>query len=169
MKDLVSSKSKKMKQFILSTILLLILANISCKNKNNHLPNDIKPAKSDSSTINSPKLTINISGEWHWQTKGSDFTLYLNQKLDSLKGSYCAIAYNGNRIDCDNETPPTSCLIKGRIQGDSAIILFNSAWSKEFEKDTAKIKFNEKNNTLTWTSSKRNIISYVPMKAILKK
>ena len=149
--------------------LFVFLLIASCKQKEPSLPVLEKPTK-DKALESAPTFSkYDLSGEWYWSTEETEFTLSINQRGDSIFGTYCAIAQNGHRIDCDDETNPTYCIVQGRLQGNSATILYNSAWSEEAERDTAVITYNAKDSSLLWTAAKRNILSYVPGHAVLKR
>jgi len=112
---------------------------------------------------------LNLSGEWHWGTKGADFDLTIIQKNDTINGSYCAVALNGHRIDCADSDTDNYCRITGILHGNSAIIIFNSAYDDTDLKDTATITYNTKTKTLLWVWVQKNIVAYAPHNAILYK
>jgi hypothetical protein len=142
---------------------------LSCKQKIVSLSAIEKPVK-ERMSVNVPNISKHdLNGEWYWSAEDREFTLYINQRGDSLTGTYCAIAQKGNRVDCYDANNPTYCIVQGLLQNDSAIVLYNSAYSNEAERDTALIKYNAKDRSLLWTTAKRNIRSYVPMHAVLKR
>jgi hypothetical protein len=153
----------------LTRYLYLFFVFLSCKQKVAQ-PSAVEKSLITKTSESVPMLSKHdISGEWYWSTEEREFTLYINQRGDSILGTYCAIAQNGNRVDCDDVNNPTYCIVQGRFHGDSAILLYNSAYSDEAERDTAIIKYNSKDSSLLWRTEKRNILSYVPMQAILKR
>ncbi|WP_193101075.1 hypothetical protein [Burkholderia sp. Z1] len=66
-------------------------------------------------------------GEWGWSNSSGTmtFSIDLKKQGDRLYGQYCAIAQNGNKIDCDDEENKN---IDGIIGGDgkSAFVNFYS-------------------------------------------
>jgi hypothetical protein len=88
------------------------------------------------------------SGVWHWTSTRSTFTLTLIQKQDSLLGYHCAVAQNGNRIDCPDKSETT---IRGIILKDSAIVTFRSTYSRK--DGTAIIKKTDA-NSIFWKINK---------------
>lgn len=44
-------------------------------------------------------------GEWDWSSSSGTmtFSIDLKEKDGKIYGQYCAVAQNGNKIDCDNE------------------------------------------------------------------
>lgn len=88
-----------------------------------------------------------FSGVWHWSASGATFTLNLIQKNDSLSGYHCAVAQNGNRIDCQ---PNHETTIQGMILRDSAIVTFKSLYSRKY--GTAIIRKTE-SGSLFWKIS----------------
>ncbi len=153
-------------------LLFLGLSTISCSDP------DLNNKTTDNSEGITKKVTkklynvsqdkTNLTGHWHWESKSSNFDLDIIQNNDSLKGSYCAVAYNGNRIDCNDNDSDGYCLISGILQKDKASITFNSAYSEPELKDTAEIIYNPADKTLLWTWTQKNIVAYVPKKAVLK-
>ncbi|WP_423394961.1 hypothetical protein [Burkholderia sp. LMG 21824] len=66
-------------------------------------------------------------GEWDWSNSSGTMTFSIDLKKQGgrIYGQYCAVAQNGNKIDCDDEESPN---IDGVIGGDgkSAVVNFNS-------------------------------------------
>lgn len=142
----------------------------SCNNTGNN--NGIKSSAAYSnqkilfdSTIHD---TINLTGQWHRETKEANFDLDIIQTGDSLKGTYCAVAANGKYLDCPDSNSDGDCMIIGCLEGNSAKIIFNSSFSNHASKDTATIIYNPQTQTLSWVWKQKNIVSYAPEKAILK-
>lgn len=106
------------------------------------------------------------NGNWHWTDDANDFELKIKAKGDSITGSFCAVAMNGNRIDCSNEGDTVS-LIKGLIDADSAAVLFSSCYSEGH--DTAFIKFYGRGDSLLWRTDLNNILAWVPFRAMMKR
>ena len=159
-------------KFLFSSFILAVII-ISCSNRNfkNTLVDNSKSFTNNDTAIpnKSSKNKINLSGRWHWESKSSTFELDIIQNDDSLKGSYCAVASNGNRVDCNDDDSDGYCLISGVIENNKAKIIFNSAFSDPELKDTAEIIYDGNNKTLLWTWTQKNIVAYVPNKAVLKK
>jgi hypothetical protein len=159
-------------KFLFSAFIVGLII-ISCSNRNfKNIPTDSSKSFNVNDTITPNKSSndkINLSGHWQWESKSSTFELDIVQTGDSLKGSYCAVALNGNRIDCNDNDSDGYCLISGVLENNEAKIVFNSAFSDPELKDTAEVVYNIKNKTLLWTWTQKNIVAYVPNKAILKK
>lgn len=56
-----------------------------------------------------------FTGTWDWTTspQSRTFSIKLKQQGDKISGQYCAVAQNGNRVDCDDEDNSN---IHGRIE-----------------------------------------------------
>ena|ERR1700742_1201813 len=76
---------------------------------------------------NAALATQNFTGMWTWSKAPSSasFSLDLRQTGRQLDGQYCAVAQNGNRVDCDDERNPN---VKGTLttSGDAVIVKFSS-------------------------------------------
>lgn len=106
-----------------------------------------------------------LIGRWSWGNDERDFELTITEANDSLKGYYCAVAQSGNRVDCGDPTDTANCIFRGRILGDSSIVLFTSTWDQG--QDTAKLTFLRNQDSLIWSTEKRNMMSWVPRYAKL--
>ena len=152
--------------------LLLLTIILSCDNNKRSYPtNQTQVSKKDSTQkqVLSDKHSFhNISGEWYWEGKSDDFTLDIQQQGDSINGTYCAIAQNGNRIDCW-DSGGGYCILKGKMTGDTAQVLFNSCYYNASIMDTATIVYRTKNNTLLWTWQGKYIFSFAPLRTVLTK
>lgn len=79
-------------------------------------------------------------GEWDWNDAPSTttFSIDIKQHGNELIGQYCAVAQNGNKIDCDDEENPN---IDGVVDsaGKSAIVSFSSFFGAKNGRATIKI------------------------------
>lgn len=77
--------------------------------------------------VNAASSMQNFTGIWTWNKAplSESFLLDLRQTGKRLDGRYCAVAQNGNRIDCDDERNPN---LKGTVttSGDAVIVKFSS-------------------------------------------
>lgn len=122
--------------------------------------------------------TISFAGkpenfQGHWSASGKDwvFTMELVQKDNKLTGSYCAVAYGGNRMDCGDTGEDN---IKGVIQGNVANITFASFYGAGIggrNKNIGKAKLTMSKDRIEWviTEDPKNKFYYCPDKAILKR
>lgn len=89
-----------------------------------------------------------FNGEWNWDAAPSsrNFSLHIIQKGRMLRGQYCAVARNGNRIDCDDKANEN---IAGKVDvsGQTAKIKFSSFFGAVGGIAVLKLKGNE----LSWT------------------
>lgn len=69
----------------------------------------------------------NFTGRWTWNNApaSESFSLDLKQAGKRLDGQYCAVAQNGNRVDCDDERSPN---LTGTLttNGEVVIVKFSS-------------------------------------------
>jgi hypothetical protein len=76
---------------------------------------------------NAASSTQTFTGMWTWNKAPSSesFSLDLKQTGKQLEGQYCAVARNGNRVDCDDERNPN---LNGTLtaSGDAVIVRFSS-------------------------------------------
>lgn len=79
-------------------------------------------------------------GKWGWNNSPSTMTFSIDLKKHGkkLQGQYCAVAQNGNKTDCNDETSPN---IDGVIDetGKSAIVNFSSFFGAKNGKAVLKI------------------------------
>ncbi|WP_133662352.1 hypothetical protein [Paraburkholderia sp. BL10I2N1] len=76
-----------------------------------------------------------FNGEWNWNDVpiSRTFSVDLKQHGRKLRGQYCAVAQNGNRVDCDDEENSN---IEGDIDaaGQSAIVSLSSFfWGEKWK------------------------------------
>jgi hypothetical protein len=81
-----------------------------------------------------------FSGEWVLVSapKSSEFSIKLRQTGRDLRGQYCAIVQNGNRIDCDDEENPNIYGVTNS-SGAAAIVEFSSFFGATKGKSQLKI------------------------------
>ncbi|NIE55017.1 MULTISPECIES: hypothetical protein [unclassified Burkholderia] len=81
-----------------------------------------------------------LSGEWDWDNAPSTmtFSIDLKQQGGKLKGQYCAVAQNGKKTDCDDESNPNIYGIVDGV-GKSAVVNFSSFFGAKNGKATLKI------------------------------
>ncbi|TDN69139.1 hypothetical protein [Paraburkholderia sp. BL10I2N1] len=107
-----------------------------------------------------------FNGEWDWRDApiSRTFSVDLKQHGRKLRGQYCAVAQNGNRVDCDDEENSN---IEGDIDaaGQSATVSFSSFFGAKNGK--AKIKMSD--GRLIWHIIKNPTGGefYAPSDAIL--
>jgi len=116
------------------------------------------------------KSTGIFSGDWWAEGDGWSFNLALEQEGNKLKGRYCAVAQNGNRIDCD----PDKDNIRGDVKGSESEVAFDSYYGEGMGKrggNVGKAKISIRGNKLEWIviESPKNTYYYCPNKAILEK
>ena len=107
-----------------------------------------------------------FTGEWDWNSAPSTrtFSIKLKQKGNRLYGQYCAVAQNGNKIDCDDEEDIN---IVGYIDntGKSSIVKFSSFFDAKNGK--AKISINGENLFWRIIKNPEGGEFYAPKDAIL--
>jgi hypothetical protein len=85
------------------------------------------------------KATFSLDGEWYDAVSG--MTLYLYQDWKSIYGGHLIVAQGGNKIDQRDVS------INGMIQGQGAVVQFQSGFSENF--GTAQITVIDP-NTIQW-------------------
>lgn len=107
-----------------------------------------------------------FAGEWDWKDSPSTmtFSIDIKQQGKRLQGQYCAVAQNGNKTDCDDESNPN---IDGLIDdsGKSAIVNFSSFFGAKNGRAALKMS----DGHLIWHILKNPIEGefYAPKDAIL--
>jgi hypothetical protein len=107
-----------------------------------------------------------FSGEWDWNDapESRTFSLKIEQQGNRIKGQYCAVSQNGNKIDCDDEDNQN---INGAtdVAGTSAVVEFSSFFGAT--KGRAMLKIS--NGRLSWRILKNPTGGefYAPMAAVL--
>lgn len=149
-----------MKYFI---TLLYFIALASCVSKDNKVGNSINSDTLENKIIGKP-ITFNLTGNWKYQDSSSSFNLELIQLQDSIKGNYCAIAYNGNKIDCYVDDAD-DCSLRGQIIDSIININFKSCYVGAVGQATVKYDF--KTDKLFWTLGKVDNEVYAPDTATL--
>ena len=117
-------------------------------------------------------ITINAQiskGTWYWKSKDRNNNLELtitSRDNQSLKGNYCSVFDQGNKIDCSSELEDQTNFILKQISDNIFQGTFTSNYS--FKKGILKIIFNPLNNNI-----KLEIIEvpkgefYLPKNAVL--
>jgi hypothetical protein len=119
-----------------------------------------------SSLVKSAPLEDIFTGQWHWEgaEQAKTFSINIKQRGKWLRGRYCAVVQNGNKIDCDPEDVEN---IYGVVDmsGTSSIVEFTSFFGAENGKATLKIK----NGRLIWRIVRKPIggYFYAPSEAVL--
>ena len=133
--------------------ILLVLLLVSCSTKNKNLTNT---------------ATNNLSGKWEWKENNLAFTfdIYIKQTGDSITGNYCAIANNGNKIDCSVENDD-NCNMYGKQVNNVTVLTFTSCYMEA--KGEAIITYNPKKDELIWKLGNTTDIVFAPDSAILKR
>jgi len=112
---------------------------------------------------------IDFQGDWFAEGKDWTFNIKLEQQGQKLKGRYCAVAYNGNRIDCD---PNSEANISGNIIGNVAEVTFRTYYGRGMGKsgeDIGKAEIIHKGDKIEWivTQAPKNGYYYCPNKTAL--
>lgn len=110
----------------------------------------------------------NFAGKWHYEfTSETDellnrtFDLTITDNKGKIKGNYCAVARNGNKIDCSNVNN-----ISGMILNDTLNVSFSGIFDKK-AKGRAEIYF--LNDSLVWSIIQSEGEIYAPKKCTLTK
>ncbi|MEM5293752.1 hypothetical protein VSR82_05350 [Burkholderia sp. JPY481] len=107
-----------------------------------------------------------FSGLWDWNDAPgpSTFSIKLKEQGRVLRGQYCAVAQNGNKIDCDDEQ---NANIEGHVDaaGQSAVVRFSSFFGAKSGKAQLKID----DGRLVWHIIKKPVEGevYAPKHAVL--
>ena len=105
------------------------------------------------------------SGDWYWENKTSDFSIRISQKNNIIKGTHCATALNGNKIDCDVAYLDNSKSIFGIVKRDSVLVTFISTFCGK--PGTAVIK-RINASQIQWRITKRpDGESYIPGNVVM--
>lgn len=121
---------------------------------------------SANSSGESPKQTFSGSWDWADSPQSRNFSIILKQQRSKLSGQYCAVAENGNRIDCDDDEHPN---IHGSVDAEAmtASVGFSSFFGAENGRALLKID----GGRLIWKIIKDPIGGdfYAPKNAVLKR
>ena len=118
-------------------------------------------------------LEFDFSGRWRREKGGAMFFVELWQDADILRGSYCAVAMGGNRIDCDPQDK-AKVNIWGTVLGNTAEVQFFPYYGVGMGdpgSDMGKAKFALKGDQLEWTITEppSNGHYWCPQKVVLGK
>ena len=112
-----------------------------------------------------------FAGDWYYQFSSDQnpelnqrFILKLNQSKRVIKGRYCAISRNGNKIDCSKDKSAHN--IKGKVKQDTAFVKFEGFYDKTA---TGNAKLYFKTGQLVWKIYESSGEIYAPNRAILNK
>jgi hypothetical protein len=98
-------------------------------------------------TISGQASAQSLTGKWDWSDAPNSrtFSIEIKQWGKKIEGQYCAVAQNGNRVDCDDERNPN---IKGMIDGAGrpATVEFSSFFGAQDGKATLTLE----KNRLIW-------------------
>jgi hypothetical protein len=125
-----------------------------------------KSKGSGGSKTDSPNTKI-FDGEWGSAVASNGtFSISLRQTVSRIIGQYCAIAKNGNKIDCDPENNPN---ITGVVNGHSGVA--SLTFSSFFGATTGKATIVRGNGQLIWhvVEAPQGGESYAPLNAILQR
>lgn len=107
-----------------------------------------------------------FNGEWDWNdAPGSKtFSIYIKQHGNRLEGQYCAVAQNGNKIDCEDDGKPNVAGIIDEAE-QSSIVDFYSFFGAQSGKALLRIS----KGRLIWhiIESPKGGEFYAPQNAIL--
>jgi hypothetical protein len=118
------------------------------------------------SLVSSAPLEGLFTGQWYWEgaPETKTFSINIRQQGKWLRGRYCAVVQNGNKIDCDQEDVEN---IYGVVDmnGTSSTVEFTSFFGAENGKATLKIQ----NGRLIWRIVRKPIggYFYAPSEAVL--
>ncbi|WP_156117583.1 hypothetical protein [Collimonas arenae] len=108
------------------------------------------------------------SGNWNWSDAPSDrtFSLKLTIKNFVLTAQYCAVAKNGQKIDCDDEDNPN---INGHFERTKSEALVN--FSSFFDAHDGVARIELRNNHVIWHVIKNPVGGdfYAPKDAVLNR
>lgn len=158
-----------------SILLICILLLLSCKKES--LKN-LRAGKEQSIVINNKNANEykeeknDISGKWYYEFNSSENEL-LNRTFEInfvveegvLKGQYCAVAKNGNRIDCSEDVKYN---ISGTVKGNKIAINFYSfLGGKNGEAEIVILN----DGSISWKIIKQTDLAenYAPLNCVLKK
>lgn len=115
----------------------------------------------------------NLQGSWWFENKDSTFELKLKQQGNKIFGRYCAIAQNGNKIDCDPQNEEEDNIV-GTIKDNVAVVMFKSYYGEGMSKvgmNVGKARIIYKGDSLEWIvmQAPKNDYFYCPDKATLVK
>lgn len=122
-----------------------------------------------SNTQVTSEATINkFLGSWSWvssdESASFGFNLKPGTEMGSVYGNYCAVAFNGNRVDCD---PYKKDSFIGTLNGDELKINFIDAYGGGV--GTAILNYNS-DNSISWKiTEKPDGGYYIPENVILEK
>lgn len=131
--------------------------------------------KNDVKTVNNLNHDINITGEWFYEVNSSEnellnrtFQINITEKNGILKGQYCAIAKNGDKIDCSDEKSNNLSGVIDRDKRDKINIEFSSFFGGKDGKAEITILGE---NSINWKIIKKveGGESYAPINCILIK
>jgi hypothetical protein len=108
-----------------------------------------------------------FDGEWEKSNVASGtFSMSLRQTGSRITGQYCAIAKNGNKIDCDPANNPN---ITGVVNDGSSVA--SLTFSSFFGATTGKATIARRNGQLIWhvVQVPQGGESYAPLNAILQR
>lgn len=154
---------------------LVFLCMVSCKNNTKQTYENSHPivvVENKKVTIVNQDAKTNIfDGLWSFESLNNndslqnitfEINLYCYKKV-IIKGNYCSVSRNGNKIDCFEENDPN---ISGKIVQDTLYVNFKSNW--ENSKGEAKLYFLNKNE-LYWKIIKSEGELYLPDYIVLKR
>ena len=146
-------------------LMFVVLSFISCKEKTTTL----NQLNSNYKIISNENVNIdNFLGDWEMNSSKSNddtFTLHLSKNSNgNIEGFYCAIAKNGNKIDCSPDKENNIKSIK--ILADGISLQFESFFGAK----NGEVKISLSNKKLHWKIVKKPIGEfYCPDDAYLYK
>ncbi len=157
-------------------MLLIFLLLMGCKKSEEISENKIvnKSELKSSDQKKTIERNISLEGKWEWTYNPNNddipemlFTLSIQKSNDNeFIAQYCAIAQNGNRIDCSNEKEYN---VKGIIKGNKIEATFYSFFDNKKTKANVEILILNK-DSIQWQIDKQvNFEFYAPTKCILTK
>lgn len=124
-------------------LLLIIFSFFSCKQKESKSEINNSPVTSVISDLDTQKY----SGEWTWEENSDNSTFSISLKTKSngeIEGFYCAVARNGNKIDCSPKNELNIKIIQKQKNG--YLVSFYSF----FMAKGGEAEINIVNNKLHW-------------------
>jgi len=157
-------------------MLLIFLLLMGCKKSEdiseNKIANKSELKSSEQKKTNEQNISLEGKWEWIYNPNNNDipemlFTLSIQKSNDNeFIAQYCAIAQNGNRIDCSNEKEYN---VKGIIKENKIEATFYSFFDNKKTKANVEILILNK-DSIQWQIDKQvNFEFYAPTKCILTK
>lgn len=160
------------KYILLSFLLIACKKNENIKDENKIVSTEIEEKSLEQKNTNGENIPIEGKWEWKYNPNNGDvpemlFTLSIQKSSDNqFVAQYCAIAQNGNRIDCSNDKDYN---VKGIIKGNKIEATFYSFFDNKKTKANVELLILNKDSIEWKINNKVNFEFYAPTKCILTK